>query len=73
LLRDFWHDTLAVQADGCTIEMSESLAEENGELSDLQKSFRKHHALQYGYCTPGIQMSSTAFLRENPRPTKEEI
>ena len=65
--------TLAVQADGCTIETAESLADENGELSDLQKAFRKHHALQCGYCTPGILMSLTAFLKENPHPTEDEV
>jgi len=65
--------TLAVQADGATVETSESLASEDGELSDLQKAFRKHHGLQCGYCTPGILMSLTAYLKENPKPTEEEL
>jgi len=65
--------TLAVQADGTTVETSESLASEDGELSDLQKAFRKHHGLQCGYCTPGILMSLTAYLKENPNPTEEEV
>jgi 2-furoyl-CoA dehydrogenase 2Fe-2S iron sulfur subunit len=65
--------TLAVQADGATIETSESLAHEDGELSDLQKAFKKHHGLQCGYCTPGILMSLTAYLKENPKPTEEEL
>lgn len=65
--------TLAVQADGATIETSESLATEDGELSDLQKAFKKHHGLQCGYCTPGILMSLTAYLKENPKPTEEEL
>ena len=65
--------TFAVQVDGCTIETAESLADENGELSELQKAFRKHHALQCGYCTPGILMSLTAFLKETSHPTEEEV
>jgi len=65
--------TLAVQADGATIETSESLAHEDGELSDLQKAFKKHHGLQCGYCTPGILMSLTAYLKDNPKPTEEEV
>jgi 2-furoyl-CoA dehydrogenase 2Fe-2S iron sulfur subunit len=65
--------TFAVQADGATIETAESLASDAGELSDLQKSFRKHHGLQCGYCTPGILMSLTAWLKDNPKPTEEEL
>ena len=65
--------TFAVQADGRTIETVESLADADGELSDLQKSFRKHHALQCGYCTPGILMSLTAYLKETPKPTEAEL
>jgi aerobic-type carbon monoxide dehydrogenase small subunit (CoxS/CutS family) len=63
---------LAVQADGATIETVESLAEEE-QLSSLQQAFSDHHALQCGYCTPGMLMSATALLRENPRPSDEEI
>jgi len=63
---------LAVQVDGATIETVEGLAEE-GELTKLQQSFSDHHALQCGYCTPGMLMSATALLRENPSPSDEEI
>jgi aerobic-type carbon monoxide dehydrogenase small subunit (CoxS/CutS family) len=63
---------LAVQADGAMIETVESLAEEE-QLSSLQQAFSDHHALQCGYCTPGMLMSATALLRENPRPSDEEI
>jgi carbon-monoxide dehydrogenase small subunit len=63
---------LAVQADGAKIETVEGLAED-GELNDLQQSFSAHHALQCGYCTPGMLMSATALLRENPRPSEDEI
>ena len=63
---------LAVQADGATIETVEGLAED-GELTALQQSFSDHHALQCGYCTPGMLMSATALLRENPHPSEDEI
>lgn len=63
---------LAVQADGATIETVESLAE-GEELSKLQQSFSDHHALQCGYCTPGMLMSATALLRDNPNPSDDEI
>ncbi len=65
--------TFAVQADGRSVETVESLADADGELSGLQKAFRKHHALQCGYCTPGILMSLTAWLKENPKPTEAEL
>ena len=63
---------LAVQADGATIETVEGLAEDE-QLSPLQQAFSDHHALQCGYCTPGMLMSATALLRESPRPSDEEI
>jgi len=63
---------LAVQADGAEIETVEGLAEEE-QLSSLQQAFSDHHALQCGYCTPGMLMSATALLRENSSPSDEEI
>jgi carbon-monoxide dehydrogenase small subunit len=63
---------LAVQADGASIETVEGLAAD-GELNDLQQSFSEHHALQCGYCTPGMLMSATALLRANPNPSEDEI
>jgi carbon-monoxide dehydrogenase small subunit len=63
---------LAPQVDGATIETVESLARD-GVLSPLQESFHEHHALQCGYCTPGMLMSATYLLRQNPEPTDEEI
>jgi aerobic carbon-monoxide dehydrogenase small subunit len=63
---------LAVQANGSTIETVEGLAD-GDELAPLQKSFSEHHALQCGYCTPGMLMSATALLRENPSPSEAEI
>ena len=64
---------LAVQADGTTIETVESLAGPDGELSPLQQSFNRNHALQCGYCTPGMLISATYLLRNNPEPTEGEI
>jgi aerobic-type carbon monoxide dehydrogenase small subunit (CoxS/CutS family) len=62
----------AVQADGADIRTVEGLAE--GEnLSRLQQEFKNHHALQCGFCTPGMLISSTALLSQNPDPTEEEI
>src|SRR3954469_3320985 len=63
---------LAVQVDGAKIETVEGLAED-GELDGLQQAFSDHHALQCGYCTPGMLMSATALLRANPRPSQDEI
>jgi carbon-monoxide dehydrogenase small subunit len=59
---------LAVQADDHRIETVESLAGPDGALHPLQAAFRDAHALQCGFCTPGILMSLVAFLRENPSP-----
>jgi aerobic-type carbon monoxide dehydrogenase small subunit (CoxS/CutS family) len=63
---------LAVQADGARIETVEGLAQD-GELSPLQQAFSDHHGLQCGYCTPGMLMSATYLLRNNPEPTEHEI
>jgi len=63
---------LAVQADGSKLDTVEGLAA-GGELDPLQQAFSDHHALQCGYCTPGMLMSATALLRTTPRPSEEEI
>jgi len=63
---------LAIQADGASIETVEGLAQD-GELTALQQSFSDYHALQCGYCTPGMLMSATALLRANSSPNEEEI
>jgi aerobic carbon-monoxide dehydrogenase small subunit len=63
---------LAVQADGAEIETVEGLVQD-GELTALQQAFSDHHALQCGYCTPGMLMSATALLRNNASPSEEEI
>ena len=63
---------LAVQANGREIETVEGLAD-GDKLTALQQSFSDHHALQCGYCTPGMLMSATALLRANPSPSDGEI
>ena len=63
---------LACEADGTQIETIEGIAG-NGTLSRLQKSFDRHHAVQCGFCTPGMIMSATDLLRRTPHPTREEI
>ena len=63
---------LAVQANGSVIETVEGLAD-GEQLTGLQQAFTDHHALQCGYCTPGMLMSATALLRSNPSPSDEEI
>lgn len=66
--------TLAVQADGRRIDTVEGLAQGNeGRMTALQEAFRRHHALQCGFCTAGILMSLTDYLDRNPKPTEEEL
>ena len=65
--------TLAVQVEGRAVETVESLAGPDGALNALQSAFREHHALQCGFCTPGILMSFTDFLKRRPDPTEAEI
>lgn len=65
--------TLAMQAEGRDVKTVESLAGPGGKLNALQQAFQNHHALQCGFCTPGILMSFTDFLARNPRPTEEEL
>ena len=63
---------LAVQADGASIRTVEGLGAD-GELTALQQAFSDHHALQCGYCTPGMLMSAGHLLEQNPHPTEDEI
>ena len=63
----------AVQADGAEVTTVEGLAGPDGELSTVQAAFRDHHGLQCGFCTPGFVVSATAFLRDDPEPTDDEI
>jgi carbon-monoxide dehydrogenase small subunit len=63
---------LAVQADGADITTIEGLATD-GELHPVQRAFHENHALQCGFCTPGMIMASVDLLKDNPEPTDEEI
>jgi carbon-monoxide dehydrogenase small subunit len=63
----------AVQADGCRVETVEGLAGPDGALHPLQEAFRARHALQCGFCTPGMLMTLTAYLREHPSPAEADI
>jgi len=65
--------TLAVQADGAKIRTVEGLAPASGRLSVLQEAFRRHHALQCGFCTAGILMSLDYYLRQHPDPAEAEL
>jgi 2-furoyl-CoA dehydrogenase 2Fe-2S iron sulfur subunit len=65
--------TLAVQAEGRDVRTVESLAAADGTLNPLQQAFQNHHALQCGFCTPGILMSFTDYLERNPRPSEADI
>jgi aerobic-type carbon monoxide dehydrogenase small subunit (CoxS/CutS family) len=63
---------LAVQANGHELATIEGLAP-NDELHPTQKAMHEHHGLQCGYCTPGILMTMTAFLKENPQPSEDDV
>jgi carbon-monoxide dehydrogenase small subunit len=64
---------LAVQADGQEITTIEGLAAEDGTLHPMQQAFMDNHALQCGYCTPGMVMAATSLLEENPNPTEDQV
>jgi len=63
----------AVQANGCRVDTVEGLAGADGALHPLQEAFRARHALQCGFCTPGMLMTLTAYLREHSSPTESDI
>jgi len=63
---------LAVQADGHEVTTIEGLGHD-GELHPMQQAFRENHALQCGYCTPGMIMAAVSLLADHPDPTEEEI
>ncbi|HTZ45444.1 MAG TPA: (2Fe-2S)-binding protein [Jatrophihabitans sp.] len=64
---------LAVQADGAEVVTVEGLAGPDGALHPLQQAFHDHHALQCGFCTPGMIMAARDLLAENPHPTDDEV
>jgi aerobic carbon-monoxide dehydrogenase small subunit len=63
---------LAAQADGEEVQTVEGLADEAG-MDAVQRAFQQHHALQCGFCTPGMVMAATSLLRENPNPTEAQV
>ena len=64
---------LAVQAQGAEVTTIEGLAAPNGDMHPMQAAFKECHGLQCGFCTPGMVMSATALLKDNPKPTEEQI
>jgi aerobic carbon-monoxide dehydrogenase small subunit len=64
---------LALQAEDRDVTTIEDLADADGTLHPLQEAFRKHHALQCGFCTPGMIMASLALLKDNPTPSEAEV
>ncbi len=63
---------IGVEANGQSVETVEGQMKD-GELSELQKAFVEHHAIQCGFCTPGLIMSATALLSDNPNPSEQEV
>jgi carbon-monoxide dehydrogenase small subunit len=64
---------LAVQADGADVTTIEGMAAADGTMHPMQQAFMENHALQCGYCTPGMVMAATSLLQENPHPSEEEV
>ncbi len=64
---------LAVQAQGAEVVTIEGLAAANGDMHPMQVAFKECHGLQCGFCTPGMVMSATALLKDNPKPSEEQI
>jgi carbon-monoxide dehydrogenase small subunit len=65
--------TFAVQADGCDVTTVEALASAEGGLNTLQQAFQDNHGLQCGFCTPGMLMSLTELLKDNPDPSEAQV
>ena len=64
---------LAVQAEGCEILTIEGIANTDGSLHPLQEACQRHHALQCGFCTPGMLTTLMELLADNPSPTEEDV
>ena len=64
---------LAAEADGAEVSTIEGQANADGSLSVIQAAFQEHHGLQCGFCTPGMVMSAAALLKENPKPSEQEV
>lgn len=64
---------LAAEAQGAEVTTIEGMANADGSLNVIQQAFQDHHGLQCGFCTPGMVMSAAALLKENPKPTEQEV
>jgi len=64
---------LALEAEGTAVTTIEGMAGPDGSLTPLQAAFKEHHGLQCGFCTPGMIMSASALLKENPKPSETEV
>lgn len=63
----------ASEAEGAQVRTIEGMANADGTLSVIQQSFQDHHGLQCGFCTPGMVMSASALLADNPKPSEHEV
>lgn len=63
----------AAEAEGAEVDTIEGQANADGSLSVIQQAFQDHHGLQCGFCTPGMVMSAAALLKDNPKPTEQEV
>ena len=63
----------AAEADGAEVTTVEGVTNPDGSLATIQAAFQEHHGLQCGFCTPGMIMSASALLKDNPKPTEAEI
>lgn len=63
----------AVEADGAEVGTIEGQANADGSLNVIQQAFQDHHGLQCGFCTPGMVMSAAALLKDNPKPSEQEV
>ena len=64
---------LAAEADGADVATIEGQANADGSLNVIQQAFQDHHGLQCGFCTPGMVMSAAALLKDNPKPSEQEV
>jgi len=64
---------LAAEADGAEVSTIEGQANADGSLNVIQQAFQDHHGLQCGFCTPGMVMSAAALLKDNPKPSEQEV
>ena len=63
----------AAEADGAEVSTIEGQANADGSLNVIQQAFQDHHGLQCGFCTPGMVMSAAALLKDNPKPSEQEV